>query len=169
MSESCPGLAWVASAAFPVWFSTWTAAHRLLAPGVIRALLAWGLFSFAVLQVIEPVLHALHLPDGALTGVVAVLALGFPATVVPAWFFDLSRAGITRTPDTPAGEGGGTAPAQRVASLFAGLVAAGALAGAGVGPDQRRGKGPRPKRPPAPVGIGAARRRHSRTSWPEHR
>jgi hypothetical protein len=33
-----------------------------------------------VLQIVEPVLHALHLPDGLLIGV--VLALGFPATVV---------------------------------------------------------------------------------------
>jgi hypothetical protein len=62
---------------------------------VFRALLGWGLVSFAVLQVVEPVLHALHLPEAWLTGVVAVLALGFPATVVLAWVFDLTPAGIT--------------------------------------------------------------------------
>ena len=43
---------------------------------VIRALLAWGLFSFAVLQVVEPVQHALGLPEWALQVVVAMVAVG---------------------------------------------------------------------------------------------
>jgi tetratricopeptide (TPR) repeat protein len=64
---------------------------------VIRALLAWGLFSFAVLQVVEPVQHALGLADWTLKLAVAVLALGFPATAVLAWAFDLTRHGIERT------------------------------------------------------------------------
>jgi tetratricopeptide (TPR) repeat protein len=64
---------------------------------VIRALLAWGLFSFAVLQVVEPVQHALGLADWTLKLTVAVLALGFPATAVLAWAFDLTRHGIERT------------------------------------------------------------------------
>jgi len=67
---------------------------------VLRALVGWAVLSFAVLQVIEPVMHALHLPDWVLTAAVGALAAGFPATVVLAWFFDLSRAGITRTPDS---------------------------------------------------------------------
>jgi hypothetical protein len=33
---------------------------------VFRALLAWGIFSFAVLQVVEPVLHALEAKDWVL-------------------------------------------------------------------------------------------------------
>ena len=35
---------------------------------VIRALLAWGLFSFAVLQIVEPVQHALGLPEWVAEG-----------------------------------------------------------------------------------------------------
>ena len=64
---------------------------------VIRALLGWGLLSFAVLQVIEPLQHALGLGEWFLKAVVAVLAVGFPATAGLAWAFDLTRRGIERT------------------------------------------------------------------------
>jgi len=64
---------------------------------VFRAMVGWGIASFAVLQVIEPVLHAYHLPDWALTVVVTLLATGFPVTVVLAWVFDLTAKGIART------------------------------------------------------------------------
>ena len=67
---------------------------------VLRALVGWAVVSFAVLQVVEPVMHALHLPDWSLTITVVLLAAGFPSTAILAWFFDLSRAGITRTPDS---------------------------------------------------------------------
>jgi TolB-like protein len=64
---------------------------------VLRALLGWGVFSFAVLQVFEPVMHGLHLPEWTLSLAVVVLAAGFPATVVLAWIFDLGARGIERT------------------------------------------------------------------------
>lgn len=99
---------------------------------VLRALLGWGIASFAVLQVIEPVLHALHLPDWVLTAVVGVLAVGFPASVVLAWFFDLSAAGVTRTADAPPDVSGAAPQVRNARLLFAGLVAVGAVVGAGV-------------------------------------
>ncbi len=64
---------------------------------VFRALVAWGIGSFAVIQVIEPVLHAYHLPDWPLTLVVTLLGAGFPLTAALAWVFDVGPAGITRT------------------------------------------------------------------------
>jgi TolB-like protein len=64
---------------------------------VIRALLGWGIFAFAVLQIYEPVMHGLHLPEWTLSVVVLTLAAGFPATVVLAWIFDLGPGGIART------------------------------------------------------------------------
>jgi TolB-like protein len=67
---------------------------------VFRALVGWGIFSFAVLQVFEPVMHGLHLPEWTLSAVVVVLAAGFPATLVLAWIFDLGPAGIERTPSS---------------------------------------------------------------------
>ncbi len=95
---------------------------------VFRALIGWGIASFAVLQVVEPVMHALGLPDWTLKAVVAALAAGFPATAALAWIFDLTRAGIRRT--APAeGEGAGS-PGPRGARLTLLLVGLGLVAAA---------------------------------------
>jgi len=87
---------------------------------VVRAVLGWGILSFAVLQIYEPVMHGLHLPEWTLTLVVVVLGVGFPATFVLAWIFDMGPGGVERTPSaatTPA------TPARRVrtALLLIGL------------------------------------------------
>jgi hypothetical protein len=84
---ACPG----DSVDLAAWF------QELRRRRVIRALLAWGPFSFAVLQVVEPVQHALGLADWLLKVVVAVLAFGFPVSAGLAWAFDLTRRGIERT------------------------------------------------------------------------
>jgi tetratricopeptide (TPR) repeat protein len=96
---------------------------------VIRALLGWGVVSFAVLQVAEPLMHALDLPDWTLKIVVAVLAAGFPVTSALAWVFDLKSTGVERTPsaEPPAGleRAPGLARARLVLLLLGlGLVAA---------------------------------------------
>jgi TolB-like protein len=80
---------------------------------VIRALLGWGIASFAVLQVYEPVMHGLHLPEWTLSFVVVALGLGFPVTVGLAWVFDLGPRGIERTPRAPSPEGAGPARPSR--------------------------------------------------------
>jgi len=98
---------------------------------VIRALLAWGLFSFAVLQVVEPVQHALGLPDWVLKVVVAVLALGFPVSAGLAWAFDLTRRGIERTAP-PEGSEAAAAARREGARPAVAMVAVGALLGAAV-------------------------------------
>src|SRR2546422_4872392 len=64
---------------------------------VFRVLVGYGVVSFAVLQVIEPIMHALHLPDMTLTYVVLALAVGFPLVVVLAWAFDINEGRIERT------------------------------------------------------------------------
>jgi TolB-like protein/Tfp pilus assembly protein PilF len=64
---------------------------------VFRVLGGYGLGAFAVLQITEPVMHALHLPDWVLTAVVATLALGFAVAVALAWVFDLHAGGLERT------------------------------------------------------------------------
>jgi serine/threonine-protein kinase len=56
-----------------------------------------GFVAFAVLQVIEPVMHGLHLPEWTLSFVVVALAVGFPVVMVLAWVFDMSSSGIERT------------------------------------------------------------------------
>lgn len=65
---------------------------------VFRVLVAYGVASFAVLQVSEPVLHALHLPEWVLTATVVALGLGFPVAIGLAWAFDITPSGVERTP-----------------------------------------------------------------------
>jgi len=57
---------------------------------VFRALIAYGIAAFAVLQVSEPVSHALHLPEWTLTFMVVALGAGFPIVILLAWAFDVS-------------------------------------------------------------------------------
>jgi tetratricopeptide (TPR) repeat protein len=61
-------------------------------------MLGYGVFSFAVLQVIEPIMHGAELPGWVLKAVLVALALGFPVAVVLAWIFDLTSQGVKRTP-----------------------------------------------------------------------
>jgi TolB-like protein len=71
---------------------------------VFRALLSWGVVAFAVLQIYEPVMHGLHLPEWTLSLVVIALGLGFPITTALAWVFDLKASGIERTPTDAKGD-----------------------------------------------------------------
>jgi tetratricopeptide (TPR) repeat protein len=105
--------------------------------GVTQALVGYAVAAFAVLQVAEPILHALKLPDSWLTGVVVLLALGFPLVAALSWAYDLTRHGLVRAPAQAVGEGGasggpaaGSARASRVALPAALLVSA--LLGAGL-------------------------------------
>jgi len=95
---------------------------------VFRALVGWGIAAFAVLQVIEPVLHAYHLPDWPLTFVVTALGAGFPVAAILAWVFDITSKGITRTSLAAGAEASGR-PLSRPA-LAAMLGALGLLAAA---------------------------------------
>ncbi len=65
---------------------------------VFRALLAWGIFALAALQVVEPLMHGLGLPDWTLKGAIWTLAAGFPITAALSWLYDLTSKGVTRTP-----------------------------------------------------------------------
>src|SRR6266446_3892522 len=64
---------------------------------VFRALVGYGIAAFAVLQIIEPIMHGLHWPDSVLSYVVVALALGFPLVVKLAWIFDVKQGRIERT------------------------------------------------------------------------
>src|SRR5437016_9702544 len=64
---------------------------------VFRALVAYGIAAFAVLQIVEPITHGLHWPDAMLSYVVA-LAAGFPVVVALAWIFDVKAGRIERAP-----------------------------------------------------------------------
>src|SRR5438105_8319502 len=84
---------------------------------VFRALIGYGIVSFAVLQIIEPVMHGLNLPEWVLKATVVGLGIGFPFTLVLAWAFDVKGGRIERA----------GAPRGRLLLL---LVAAGIALGA---------------------------------------
>ena len=88
---------------------------------VVRATVGYGVASFAVLQIAEPIMHGLHWPDAVLSYIVAALALGFPVVVSLAWIFDVNEGRIERTPP---------APGLRGARLVAVLAGIGLLAAA---------------------------------------
>jgi len=52
---------------------------------VFRALVGYGIVAFAVLQIIEPVMHGFHWSDAVLSYAVVALAIGFPVVVGLAW------------------------------------------------------------------------------------
>ena len=118
---------------------------------VIRALVGWGILAFAVLQVYEPVMHGLHLPDWTLSFVVLLLGVGFPITVALSWIFDLSAEGVSRTSPAPEPPGNQVVARRshraRLAFLLAAMGILAALPGLGwyfLWRDQAR---------PAPVAI----------------
>jgi serine/threonine-protein kinase len=97
---------------------------------VFRALIGWGVASFAILQVAEPLMHALGLPESTLKIVVALLCVGFPVTVVLAWAFDVGTRGITRTQALDGSGSAGPGPGgARLGLILVGLGLAAALPG----------------------------------------
>ncbi len=56
---------------------------------VFRATVGYGIVAFALLQIVEPIMHGLHLPDATLTYFLLALGLAFPLVVAGAWALDL--------------------------------------------------------------------------------
>jgi TolB-like protein len=72
---------------------------------VFRALVGYAIAAFAVLQIIEPIMHGAHWPEIVLSYVVAGLGVGFPIVVTLAWVFDVKAGRIERTAPAPAATG----------------------------------------------------------------
>src|SRR2546429_8216913 len=86
---------------------------------VFRALVGYAIVSFAVLQVIEPIMHGLRLPDWTLSFVVVGLAVGFPVVVVLAWVFDVSAGRVERAGAIPSEGPGGLRGALALGAVAA--------------------------------------------------
>ncbi len=69
---------------------------------VFRVVVAYGIAAFAVLQVAEPVLHGLRLPDWILSVIVVVLGAGLPVSIALAWIYDVTSDGVRRTAELAA-------------------------------------------------------------------
>jgi serine/threonine protein kinase len=70
--------------------------------GVLGALVAYGVAAAGALQLADIVVHNLELPGWTLRALIWVAALGFVATFVISWFYDLTRRGFVRTQAPPA-------------------------------------------------------------------
>jgi TolB-like protein/Flp pilus assembly protein TadD len=115
----------------PTGLSHWFA--ELKRRRVFRALVAYGIAAFAVLQIIEPIMHGLRWPETVLSYVVAALAAGFPVVIALAWVFDVKSGRLERTPSPAAIKG---IRGFQLAMVFLGLglfAAAGLLLAVAVG------------------------------------
>jgi len=93
---------------------------------VFRVIVGYGIFSFAVLQVTEPVLHAYDLPVWVLTAVVTGLVVGFPSAIILSWLYDLTAQGVKRTP-TATGSGLRAVRRSSLVAMLAGVAVLAAL------------------------------------------
>lgn len=65
---------------------------------VVRVLIVYAIAGWLVIQVASTVLPSLHLPEWAVTLVVALVLLGLPIAIAMAWMFDAGPRGLQRTP-----------------------------------------------------------------------
>jgi serine/threonine-protein kinase len=65
---------------------------------VIRLAIVYLIVGWIVIQVADTVFPALEIPDWGLRLVIVMAILGFPIAIVIAWGYDLTRAGVVRTP-----------------------------------------------------------------------
>jgi adenylate cyclase len=84
---------------------------------VFRPLIAYGIVAFAVLQVIEPVMHGLGLPEWVLSGTVMALGVGFALTLVLSWVFDWNGGRIERTRPAPLPRSASAGPSAQSPSI----------------------------------------------------
>ena len=64
---------------------------------VLQTLSLYVVGCWVVLQVIE-VLSEAGLPPTTMRHVLVAMSIGFPFVLIIAWFFDISKEGVTRTP-----------------------------------------------------------------------
>ena len=65
--------------------------------GVYRVAALYAAGSWALLQLADVFFPILGLPDWAITTFLAAAALGFPVTILLAWIFEITPAGIVET------------------------------------------------------------------------
>ena len=96
---------------------------------ILRAIAGYGIVAFALLQIVEPIMHGLPLPERMLTFVVLAVALAFPVVVVVSWALD--RLGRRLLPTAQPGAGAIAAPHRALLSSPARLALA-AVVGAAI-------------------------------------
>jgi TolB-like protein/Tfp pilus assembly protein PilF len=77
---------------------------------VIRVVVVYAVVAWVVIQVADTVVPRLDLPDWAVTLIIVVALLGLPLAIVLAWAFDITPAGVRRTPPQRRKSGGAARP-----------------------------------------------------------
>ena len=62
---------------------------------VFRSIAIYAAFAFILIQVCAIVFPALHLPNWTMTFLVVMLLIGFPATLVLSWIYDITPSDKT--------------------------------------------------------------------------
>jgi len=90
---------------------------------VIRMAGLYLVGAWLVVQVASTLFPAFHVPDGAIQGLVIVLALGFFAALVFAWIYELTPEGIKRDADVPPEHSIGTQTGRRMDRIIIAVLA----------------------------------------------
>ena len=70
---------------------------------VIRALIAYAVIAWILLQVADITFDRLPIPDNAMTILIVLVIIGFPVTAILAWGYEITLRGIVRHEQTPGG------------------------------------------------------------------
>jgi tetratricopeptide (TPR) repeat protein len=107
---------------------------------VVRVAIVYGAAAFAIIQAADLVFPRIPLPDWTVSLVVWLAILGFPVALVLAWAFDITPAGIQRTPPSaPAGGAGPALPGRTAGRMaVAGLVVLAVIVGSALAFRTRR-------------------------------
>ena len=85
---------------------------------VFRAAIAYAIAAWVIIQIADVIFDPLHLPEWALTLLIAVVAAGFPLVVVVAWLFDLGPEGLERDTAGQADTATAAAPARHSVAVL---------------------------------------------------
>jgi Tol biopolymer transport system component len=104
---------------------------------VVRAGLVYAAAAFVILQAADLLAGGLRLPPWVFTAITVVVVLGFPLTLVLAWIFEATSAGVQRTAaaagaPAPAWLGRGTLLSAGALLALGGTLAAGWIATPGL-------------------------------------
>lgn len=77
--------------------------RELRSRSVFRALMAYAVVSWMILQVADVTFDRLPIPESAMTLLIMLVIVGFPVTAILAWGYEVTLSGIVRHEDAPGG------------------------------------------------------------------
>jgi TolB-like protein/Flp pilus assembly protein TadD len=77
--------------------------EELRSRSVIRALIAYAVVAWMLLQVADVTFDRLPIPENSMTVLIALVIVGFPVTAIFAWAYEITARGIVRHEETAGG------------------------------------------------------------------